>query len=91
MLVPSAVEFPFRGTTTVGELEAFYAIHIDAPPETTLDQLMRMALGPDQTAVDAVAEFEALRFRILKLSPDGHIELVGMSILEEPGEADSEK
>ena len=91
MLVPSAVEFPFRGTTTVGELEAFYAIHIDAPPETTLDQLMRMALGPDQTAVDAVAEFEALRFRIQKLSRDGHIELVGMSILEVPADAEAEK
>ena len=88
--MPSAVEFPFRGSTTVGELEAFYAIHIDAPPETTLDQLMRMALGSEQTAVEAVAEFEALRFRIQKLSPDGHIELVGMSILEEPSEPGSE-
>jgi potassium/hydrogen antiporter len=90
-LMPSAVEFPFRGTTTVGELEAFYAIHIDAPPETTLDQLMRMALGSDQTAVDAVAEFEALRFRIQKLSRDGHIELVGMSILEDPADTEAEK
>jgi potassium/hydrogen antiporter len=85
--VPAAVEFPFRGTTTVGELEAFYSIHIDAPPETTLDQLMRMALGPEQTIVDAVAEFEALRFRIQKLSSDGHIELVGMSILESDEES----
>jgi potassium/hydrogen antiporter len=82
--VPTAVEFPFRGATTVGELEEFYSIHIDAPPETTLDQLMRMALGPAQTMVDAVAEFQLLRFRILKLSEEGHIELVGMSILEAP-------
>ena len=81
--VPAAVEFPFRGSTTVGELEAFYSIHIDAPPETTLDQLLRMALGPDQTVTDAVAEFESLRFRVQKLSSDGHIELVGMSVLDD--------
>lgn len=81
--VPTAVEFPFRGSTTVGELEAFYSIHIDAPPETTLDQLIRMALGPDQTAVEAVAQFGSLGFRIQKLSNDGHIELIGMSILED--------
>lgn len=81
--VPSAVEFPFRGSTTVGELEAFYSIHIDAPPETTLDQLLRMALGPDQTVTDAVAQFELLRFRVQKLSSDGHIELVGMSVLDD--------
>lgn len=87
-LVPSAVEFPFRGSTTVGELEAFYSIHIDAPPETTLDQLIRMALGPDQTVVDAVAQFETLRFRIQKLTHDGHIELIGMSILEDGDEAE---
>ena len=87
-LVPSAVEFPFRGSTTVGELEAFYSIHIDAPPETTLDQLIRMALGPDQTVVNAVAQFQSLRFRIQKLTEDGHIELIGMSILEDEDEPD---
>jgi cell volume regulation protein A len=87
-LVPSAVEFPFRGSTTVGELEAFYSIHIDAPPETTLDQLIRMALGPEQTVVEAVAQFETFRFRIIKMTDDGHIELIGMSILEDGEEAE---
>ena len=81
--MPTAVEFPFRGSTTVGELEAFYSIRIDAAPETTLDEIMRRQLGAEQTIVDAVAEFGSLRFRIQKLSSDGHIELVGMSILPE--------
>jgi cell volume regulation protein A len=82
--MPVEVEFPFRGSTTVGDLEAFYSIHIDAPPETTLDQVMRLELGAEETRVNAVAEFGSLRFRILRLSTDGHIELVGMSILPEP-------
>jgi potassium/hydrogen antiporter len=78
--VPAAVEFPFRGSTTTGELEEFYAIHIDAPPETTLDEVMRRELGPGGTEINAVVEFSSLRFRIQRLSDQGRIELVGMSI-----------
>jgi cell volume regulation protein A len=88
--VPTEVEFPFRGSTTVGELEQFYSIHIDAPPETTLDEVMRRQLGPDGTELDAVVEFSALRFRILRLSSEGRIELVGMSILPESEESGEE-
>jgi potassium/hydrogen antiporter len=81
--VPKAIEFPFRGWTTVGELEEFYSIHIDVPPQTTLDEVMRRELGPEGTTVDAAVEFGSLRFRIQRLSSDGVIELVGMSILPE--------
>jgi potassium/hydrogen antiporter len=81
--VPKAIEFPFRGWTTVGELEEFYSIHIDVPPQTTLDEVMRTELGPEGTTVDAAVEFGSLRFRIQRLSSDGAIELVGMSILPE--------
>lgn len=79
--VPQTVEFPFRATTTVGELEEFYSIHINAPPMTTLDEVMRQELGPDRTETDAVVEFGAMRFRIQRLGSDGRIQLVGMSIL----------
>ena len=85
--VPTAVEFPFRGTTTVGELEEFYSIHIDAPPETTLDEVMRRELGREKTALNAVVDFSSLKFRIQRLSNDGRIELVGMAIL--PASEDS--
>lgn len=81
--VPTAVEFPFRGTTTVGELQEFYSIHINVPPETTLDEVMHRELGPEGVKVDGMATFDSIRFRIQKLSNDGHIELVGMSILDE--------
>lgn len=84
------VEFPFRGRTTVGELEGFYSIRFDAPPETTLDQVMRRELGPDRVRVDTVVEFDSLRFRIMKVSESGEIELVGMSILREPEDDEAE-
>jgi cell volume regulation protein A len=85
--VPPAVEFPFRGSTQLGALEDFYSFHIQAPPDHTLDQVMRRKLGPAQTEVDAVVEFGVLRFRVQRLAPDGTIELVGMSILPEEAEA----
>jgi hypothetical protein len=84
--VPTEVEFPFRGTTTVEELQNFYSVRIDAPASATLDEVMRNKLGAEETKVDAMVEFESLRFRVQKVSADGRIELVGMSILEdEPG------
>jgi cell volume regulation protein A len=88
--VPTAIEFPFRGSTTVGELEEFYAIRIEAPPNTSLNDVMRRKLGPDEVALDAAVEFGSLRFRIQRLSSDGTIELVGMSILPEPDSPDTE-
>jgi cell volume regulation protein A len=81
--LPIEVEFPFRGSTRVRELEEFYAIKINAAPDTTLDQVMREKLGPDETRLNATVQFQAVRFRIQKLSPEGAIELVGMSILPE--------
>jgi cell volume regulation protein A len=80
--VPTEVEFPFRGSTTVGELQEFYSLHIDAPSQTTLDEIMRLKLGGEETKVGAIVEFESLKFRIQRMSEDGHIQLVGMSIME---------
>lgn len=81
--MPNEVEFPFRGSITVGELEEFYSIRMDAAPETTLDELMRRRLGPDQVSLDAVVDFGPLRFRIQRLAKSGTIELIGMSIKSE--------
>ena len=81
--IPKAIEFPLRGSTTVGELEEFYSIHIDAPQKTTLDEAMRRELGPEKTALDATVDFGPLRFRIMRTSSEGTIEMVGMSILSE--------
>lgn len=87
-VVPSVVEFPFRGSITVGELQEFYSIYVNASPDTSLDEVMRRELGPERTEENAVVEFDALRFRIQKLGGDGRVELVGMSILPEAGGPD---
>jgi cell volume regulation protein A len=88
--VSPVVEFPFRGRNTVGELEGFYSIRFGAPPETTLDEFMRRELSPEHVKVDAVVEFDSLRFRIMRISESGQIELVGMSILPERENNDTE-
>lgn len=88
--ISPVIEFPFRGRTTVGELEGFYSIRFDAPPETTLDQVMRRDLSPECVTVDAVVEVESLRFRIMKIAESGEIELVGMSILPDRDDNDAE-
>jgi cell volume regulation protein A len=87
--MPKAIEFPFRGSTTLGELEEFYSIHIDAPGNTTLDEIMRRELGPEGTKLDATVEFGSLRFRIQHLATDGTIGLVGMSVLPEMDDSQS--
>jgi cell volume regulation protein A len=87
--MPKAIEFPFRGSTTLGELEEFYSIHIDAPGNTTLDEIMRRELGPEGTKLDATVEFGSLRFRIQHLASDGTIGLVGMSVLPEMDDSQS--
>jgi cell volume regulation protein A len=81
--VPKAIEFPFRGSTTLGELEEFYSIHIDEPGVTTLNEFMQRKLGPDGTKPDATVEVGTVRFRIQQVSNDGKIGLVGMSVLPE--------
>ncbi|HNQ74385.1 MAG TPA: potassium/proton antiporter [Verrucomicrobiota bacterium] len=85
--VPRVIEFPFRGTVTVGELQEFYSISVNAPPEASLDEVMRRELGPERIEENAVVEFDALRFRIQKLGSDGHIQVVGMSIFPVADEA----
>ncbi len=81
--VPQEIEFPFRASITVGELQETYSIQINAPPTATLDEVMRQELGPDRTEANAVVEFGAMRFRIQRMGNDGRIELVGMSVLPE--------
>ena len=42
-----ALEFPLLAATTAGDLEEFYGIRLDVPPERTLGQILADALGDD--------------------------------------------
>jgi potassium/hydrogen antiporter len=79
--LPPSLEFPLRGTTRVGELEKFYDIRMDAPPDSTLDRTLRDRLGPQGTVVGARIEFGPIALSVRKLAPDGTIQSVGMTIL----------
>jgi cell volume regulation protein A len=74
----TAVEFPLRGTTKLGEVEEFYGIHIEAPADQTLDEFLRAKLGRRPTVGDRLAS-APITFTIRELSDD-RIETVGLEI-----------
>ena len=77
----TAVEFPLRGTTRLGEVEEFYGIHIDAPADQTLDEFLRARLGREPAVGDRLAS-HPITFTIRELSDD-RIETVGLIL--DPG------
>lgn len=81
--IPNALEFPLRATTTVGEIHELYAIQIKAPPGTTLAEVMSQELGSKNPSVGDSVTFGPLMFRVLHLSDEGRVELIGMSLLAE--------
>lgn len=82
-MIPNALEFPLRASTTVGEIQEFYGIQIDGPPERTLDTLMSHELKNVHPSVGEALTFGPLTFRVLRLSDDGRVEMVGMSLAPE--------
>jgi len=81
--IPETIEFPLRGSTTVGELQEFYSIDMKAPASTTLSEAIRQRCDKQRPAVGNAVDFDRLRLRVLQLNSDGLIETVGMSILPE--------
>ena len=81
--LPSHLEFPLRGTTTVDELQEFYGIEMNAPGQYTLDQAVRHRLGASAPTLGTLVRFGDIALRVRGLSDAGTIERVGMII--EPG------
>lgn len=81
--IPETIEFPLRGSTTVGELQEFYSIDMKAPASMTLAEAIRQRCDNQRPAVGNSVDFDRLRLRVLQLNGDGLIETVGMSILPE--------
>jgi cell volume regulation protein A len=73
-----ALEFPLLASTTAGDLEEFYGIRIDVPPDRTLGQILADALGEE---LSVGGEFTVgdvvLRVRAMD---DREIEQVGLVI-----------
>jgi potassium/hydrogen antiporter len=85
--LPSAIEFPLRGTTTVAELRDVYGIQVSADLNETLAEALRRRLGND-VDVGAIAPCGEIALRVRAISPSGVIEQVGMILQSTPsGEA----
>lgn len=81
--IPERLEFPLRASTTVAELQEFYEIQMNAPPECTLADVISREVGDEISPLGKAVRFGPLVLRVLRLGGDGHIEMVGMSILSE--------
>jgi cell volume regulation protein A len=76
--LPSLLEFPLRGRTTLAEIEEFYGIRLGGAGEETLDELLRARLGKDlQLGKSVVSEGVTLYVREM----DGdRVERVGLAL-----------
>ncbi|HEX2190434.1 MAG TPA: potassium/proton antiporter [Longimicrobiaceae bacterium] len=89
-VMPEEVEFPLLGSATVGDLEEFYGMALDAPAEWTLDRALRERLGEGEIRPGARAEYGAVTLVVREVSGEGRVERVGFAIhpaAPEPGEA----
>jgi cell volume regulation protein A len=80
-LIPNTLEFPLRASTTVRDIRELYDIQIDAQPEHSLAEAITHHIGSDKPAVGNAIRFGQVNFRVLRLTSEGHIEMIGMSIL----------
>ncbi|CAA9322611.1 MAG: K(+)/H(+) antiporter NhaP2 [uncultured Gemmatimonadetes bacterium] len=78
--MPAVVEFPLRGTTTVGELEEFYGIRLQAPDSSTLDVVVRESLGEGARPGSRVV-FGEIALSVHRMGEDGEIDQLGLTIL----------
>jgi cell volume regulation protein A len=79
-MIPSAIEFPLRATTTVRDIQELYSIQLDAPPERTLAEVIIHELGNENPTAGESVSFGALTLRVLRLSREGRVEMIEMSL-----------
>jgi cell volume regulation protein A len=79
-MIPSAIEFPLRATTTVRDIQELYSIQLDAPPERTLAEVIIHELGNENPTAGESVSFGALTLRVLRLSHENQIEMIEMSL-----------
>jgi cell volume regulation protein A len=77
------LEFPLRGTTHIRELEETYGVQMNADPADTIDAAMRKQLAGTPTPGAAVC-FGPFRLRVRRVTDDGSIEQVGLTVLRDP-------
>lgn len=87
--MPPELEFPLRANVTVGELESFYGIAMNAEKSRTIGDFLRDRLPPKAIRVGESLAVGQIRLSIRGIGPDGRIERVGMAIISaEPNGVD---
>lgn len=78
---PQAAEFPLRADMKVEDLENFYDISLDADKKISLEQWLKGQIAKEDLVLNRFVDRASLRLRILEMSPQGEIKLIGMSFL----------
>jgi cell volume regulation protein A len=79
--LPTALEFPLRGSIKVSDIEEFYGLMLNAPPGATLDELMRTRLDEEDVISGAAVPFDKIVLYVREIAADGAIQYVGMKIV----------
>ncbi|HEX9939480.1 MAG TPA: potassium/proton antiporter [Longimicrobium sp.] len=76
--LPTEVEFPLRGETTVAEVEEFYGIMVDGHPDHTLEEVLRDRLG-ERLEEGRGVTVGAVKLKVRRMA-DGRVEQVGLVV-----------
>jgi cell volume regulation protein A len=88
--MPAELEFPLRASVTVGELESFYGIMMNAMASQSLGEFIRDRLPSKEIKIGDGIECGQIRLTVRGIGQYGAIERVGMVILPTPQNSDSE-
>ena len=83
--VPTEMEFPLRGDTTVAELEEFYGVPLHHAPAATLHDVMTERLGDRQLDVGSRLRLDSVDL-VVRSMYEGMVDRVGLIIHEAPVE-----
>lgn len=73
------LEFPLRASVTVRELEGAYGVVLDAPPDATLDEVLRGRVS-DGLQVGESVSFGPIALRVRSLTAQGVVDQIGLVI-----------
>lgn len=79
----ASLEFPLRAGTKLREIVEVYQLTLDGPPDCTLVDCISQQFGRPARLGDKVS-FGTLTLRVDRVSPEGVVEIVAMSVLTEP-------
>lgn len=79
----ASLEFPLRAGTKLREIVEVYQLTLDGPPDCTLVDCISRQLGRPAKLGDKVS-YGTLTLRVDRVSPEGVVEIVAMSVLTEP-------